>query len=110
MLPGTRDGRTQTPDGPVTRGDPCGHLHKSPQEAGRCAENLAARLNPKPMPSDYYLGRGSRSTAIPRERRDGFRRRAVGSPRSPPRSTTDNTRPGANTFNLSGYLGRAWVA
>lgn len=56
MLPGTRDGRPETADGPVTQTDLCGPLHEPPEEAGRCAENLAARLNPKLMPSDYYLG------------------------------------------------------
>jgi len=55
-LPGTRDGQEQIIDGPVAQSDPCGHWHKSRQEAGSCAENLAARLNSKPMPSDYYLG------------------------------------------------------
>ena len=55
-LPGTRDGQAQIADDRVTQSDPCRHLHESPEEAGRCAENLAARLNPKPMPPDYYLG------------------------------------------------------
>jgi len=55
-LPGTRDGPAQIADCLVTRSDPCGHVHTSPEKAGRCAENLAARLNSKPMPPDYYLG------------------------------------------------------
>jgi hypothetical protein len=56
MLAGTRDSRPEIPDGPATRTDPCSPVHESPQQAARSAENLAARLNTKPMPSDYYLG------------------------------------------------------
>jgi hypothetical protein len=54
ISPGTRDGQAQITDDRVTQSDPCGHLHESPEEAGRCAENLAARLNSKPMPPEYY--------------------------------------------------------
>ena len=56
MLTGTRDSRPETADGPVTQTDLCRPLHESPEDAARCAENLAARLKSKPMPSDYYLG------------------------------------------------------
>jgi hypothetical protein len=56
MLPGTQDGQAQIADDDITQSHLCGHSHESPEEAGRCAENLAARLNPKPMPSEYYLG------------------------------------------------------
>jgi hypothetical protein len=56
MLAGARDSRPEMAGGPVTQTDPCSPLHESPQQAARCAENLAARLNTKAMPSEYYLG------------------------------------------------------
>ena len=55
-LPDAREGRVQITDDAVTQSYLCGHLHESREEAERCTENLAARLNSKPMPSDYYLG------------------------------------------------------
>ena len=54
--PGTWEGRVQATDGHTTKIELCGHLHESRAEAGQCAQSLAARLNAKLMPSDYYLG------------------------------------------------------
>ena len=54
--PDTGEGRVQITDGHAAKADLCGHLHGSRAEAARCAESLAARLNSKLMPSDYYLG------------------------------------------------------
>jgi hypothetical protein len=63
---GAWEGRLQIACGYGTKTDICGHLHGSSTEAERCAQELAARLNSKPMPldsripnsmpSDYYLG------------------------------------------------------
>jgi hypothetical protein len=46
----------QTTDGHATKIDVCGHLHESRAEAEQCAQSLAAWLNARLMPSDYYLG------------------------------------------------------
>ena len=51
-----REGPVQVADSTTTRRYLCGHLHESQDEAERCAENLAAQLSSRPMPSDYYLG------------------------------------------------------
>ena len=56
MLAGTRDSRPEIAGGPAAQTDPCSPLHESPEQAAHSAENLAARLNTKPMPSEYYLG------------------------------------------------------
>ena len=63
---GAWEGRLQIVHDYDTKTDVCGHLHGSSTEAGRCAQDLAARLNskltpfdpriPDYMPSDYYLG------------------------------------------------------
>jgi hypothetical protein len=63
---GAWEGRLQITCNYDTKTDVCGHLHGSSTEAGRCAQELAARLNsklmplvariPDRMPSDYYLG------------------------------------------------------
>jgi hypothetical protein len=49
------EGRAQITDGHATRTAACGHLHRSSAEARQCAQDLAARLNCKRMPSDYYM-------------------------------------------------------
>ena len=54
--PEARKDRLQIADRAIIQRYLCGHLHESRDEAERCAENLAARLSSKPMPSDYYLG------------------------------------------------------
>jgi hypothetical protein len=63
---GAWEGRLQAGCGYGTKTEVCGHLHGSPAEAGRCAQQLAAHLNsklrpvysriPDRTPSDYYLG------------------------------------------------------
>jgi hypothetical protein len=53
---GAWEGRLRFSDGHTTRLHSCGHLHGSAAEAGQCAKDLAARLNSKLLPSDYYLG------------------------------------------------------
>ena len=63
---GAWEGRLQIGCGYGTKTEVCGHLHGSSSEAERCAQDLAARLNsklmpsdsriPDRMPSDYYLG------------------------------------------------------
>ena len=63
---GAWEGRLQAAYGHDAKTDVCGHLHGSSAEAGRCAQELAARLNstllpfdshiPNNMPSEYYLG------------------------------------------------------
>ncbi len=63
---GAWEGRLQDAYGHDTKTGVCGHLHRSSAEAGRCAQELAARLNsmllpfdsriPSRMPSEYYLG------------------------------------------------------
>lgn len=55
VRPGGWEGRVQSV-GAVTKVDACRHVHGSRAEAERCAESLAARLNHRLMPSDYYLG------------------------------------------------------
>lgn len=55
VRPGGWEGRVQSAGGVTTVGT-CRHVHASRAEAERCAEGLAARLNYKLMPSDYYLG------------------------------------------------------
>jgi hypothetical protein len=55
-LRNAREGGPQIADDPVTQSYLCGHVHESRDEAERCAEALAARLDSKRMPSDYYLG------------------------------------------------------
>jgi hypothetical protein len=62
---GAWEGRLQIGSGYGTVTKVCGHLHGSSTEAVRCAQELAARLNSRPMPfdpripgrmpSDYYL-------------------------------------------------------
>jgi hypothetical protein len=49
-----------------TKTDVCGHLHRSANDAERCAQELSVLLNAqltpfgpgilRPMPPDYYLG------------------------------------------------------
>jgi len=63
---GAWEGRLQIVYGYDSKTDVCGHLHGSSAEAGRCAQELAARRNsvlmpfdhrvPYSMPSDYFLG------------------------------------------------------
>ena len=63
---GAWEGRLQIAYDYDTKTEVCGHLHGSPAEAERCAQDLAAQLNsklrprdsrfPHRMPSDYYLG------------------------------------------------------
>ena len=63
---GAWEGRLQITHGYDTKTDVCGHLHGTSDEAERCAQKLAGRLNsmltpfdphiPYGMPPDYYLG------------------------------------------------------
>ena len=63
---GAWEGRLQNRYGNAAKREVCGHLHRSPAEAERCARELVVRLNSAPMPlnffvpdgmpADYYLG------------------------------------------------------
>jgi hypothetical protein len=63
---GAWKGRLQNRCGNAAKTEVCGHLHRSPAEAERCARELVVRLNSAPMPlnffvpdgmpADYYLG------------------------------------------------------
>ena len=63
---GAWEGRLQIVCGYGMKTEVCGHLHGSSTEAKRCAQEQAAHLNsklmpsdpriPDRMPSDYYLG------------------------------------------------------
>jgi hypothetical protein len=53
---GAWEGRVRFSDGQTIRLHVCGHLHSSAGEAEQCAKSLAAQLNSKLLPSDYYLG------------------------------------------------------
>lgn len=55
-MAGAWEGRVRFSDGQTIQLHACGHLHSSAGEAGQCAKDLAAQLNSKLLPSDYYLG------------------------------------------------------